>query len=35
MCDMLVIPHRSDWTKISPRGRRGQAATEHWTSTTA
>lgn len=35
MCDMLVIPHRSDWTKVSPRRRRGHAATDHWTSTAA
>lgn len=35
MCDMLVIPHRSDWTKIT-RERRGHAAsTDHWTSTAA
>ncbi len=35
MCDMLVIPHRSDWTKITPRRRHDQAATDYWTSTAA
>jgi hypothetical protein len=35
MCDMLVIPHRSDWTKITPRGRHDHAATDQWTSTAA
>jgi nucleotide-binding universal stress UspA family protein len=36
MCDMLVIPHQSDWTKITPRKRRGQAVpTTHWSSAAA
>jgi nucleotide-binding universal stress UspA family protein len=36
MCDMLVIPHRSDWTKLTPRGqRRDPAPTDRWTSTAA
>jgi nucleotide-binding universal stress UspA family protein len=35
MCDMLVIPHRSDWTKITPRDRRGHATPPDYGTSTA